>query len=299
MGNRSTLLVDDSSSAPPLLPKDLFVLSDRQLVILWDHHPVRAPEVQHAARSSSASTCSSKGFYHDSHQRVGEEETQESALAIRLHRLLPELAKLRFQLVPSSGIKEAAFWQATLMLLKERLVEYNAALSFDEDVVGDKEQVQEMPRKTQESNNQNKNKNNEVKAKTKIATVVKTTSNLSTTNGISKRSDDWIRQLQVKDAQIADLQEQLQELQQQYAEAIAKNKGTNKCHKGSWQMDKDAMEFLKYPEEVKESLRTEKQRRMQQVRDEMKFILDSDHVQDSNGKWSCCGATDYKTSCRK
>jgi hypothetical protein len=282
MGNRSTSLVDDSSSAPPLLPKDLFGFTDRQLVVLWDHHPVTAPEVQRAARSLKATTSSPCGFYRDSKEDA---ESQESALAMRLHRLLPELAKLRFQLVPSSGIKEAVFWQATLTLLKERLVEYNAALSFDDDGV-EQEQVRAMPVKSKDD-----------KTGTK-PTTVKTTCNASTTNGKSKRNVDWMRQLQAKDAQIADLKQQLQELQQLYADASGKINGT-KSHKGSWNMDKDAVEFLQYPEEVKESLRKEKRRRMQQVLDEMKFILDSDHVQDSNGKWSCCGANDYKASCSK
>ena len=50
----------------------------------------------------------------------------------------------------------------------------------------------------------------------------------------------------------------------------------------------DKLEALKiertHYEELKQKLRDGKQKRLQEVRKEMKFILDSDDVKDSNGK---------------
>lgn len=64
-------------------------------------------------------------------------------------------------------------------------------------------------------------------------------------------------------------------------------------HTGTWQMTKDSTEFLALPEDAKESLRLEKQKRLARVREEMRFILDSDAVEDSHGEWTCCHRTDY------
>jgi hypothetical protein len=37
----------------------------------------------------------------------------------------------------------------------------------------------------------------------------------------------------------------------------------------------------------------EKQKRLDEVRSQMKFILDTDDIKDSYGKWSCCGEEEY------
>jgi len=60
-------------------------------------------------------------------------------------------------------------------------------------------------------------------------------------------------------------------------------------HKGTWIVSKDTLEFLKYPAEAKQALRVEKQKRLTKVKEEMKFIIDSDdQLQDTNGYWDCC-----------
>jgi hypothetical protein len=62
-------------------------------------------------------------------------------------------------------------------------------------------------------------------------------------------------------------------------------------------MDQDSIDFLSYPPELKDNLRSEKRKRLEEVKAQMRFILDSDDVQDSNGRWSCCGQTEYHPTC--
>ncbi|KAG7337493.1 hypothetical protein IV203_030589 [Nitzschia inconspicua] len=68
-------------------------------------------------------------------------------------------------------------------------------------------------------------------------------------------------------------------------------------HKGNWIMDQDSKDFLEYPVELKENLRMEKRKRLQEVKQQMKFILDSDQVEDTNGHWDCCGQSSYTGQC--
>ena len=75
------------------------------------------------------------------------------------------------------------------------------------------------------------------------------------------------------------------------------NSTTKKQHPGSWKMSKDSLEFLEFPTEAKEALRTEKQKRLKRVREEMAFILDSDDPKDSKGEWTCCHKTNYNDDC--
>ena len=62
-------------------------------------------------------------------------------------------------------------------------------------------------------------------------------------------------------------------------------------------MSQDSIQFLEYPQDAKVALRTEKQKRLKRVQDEMKFILDSDNIEDSHGEWSCCKKTNYFDEC--
>jgi hypothetical protein len=68
-------------------------------------------------------------------------------------------------------------------------------------------------------------------------------------------------------------------------------------HTGTWELSKDSVEFLAFPSEAKEALRTEKQKRLKRVNEEMAFILDSDDLSRAPGKWSCCQATRYNDGC--
>jgi hypothetical protein len=124
----------------------------------------------------------------------------------------------------------------------------------------------------------------------------KTTGALQSNGYQPSNTDTLVKSLQaqlaVKEQTIAELQSQVENLQ------IALQK-TPIHHVGKWMMDKDSQEFIQYPEEVKENMRKEKQRRLLQVQQDMKFILDSDSIEHSNGHWTCCGDTEYHSSCPK
>ena len=64
-------------------------------------------------------------------------------------------------------------------------------------------------------------------------------------------------------------------------------------HKGQWIMHPDCMEFMKLDDHLKQNLRSEKQKRINEVLSQMKFILDTDEMKDSYGRWSCCGSEEY------
>ena len=73
-----------------------------------------------------------------------------------------------------------------------------------------------------------------------------------------------------------------------------------KQHKGTWIVSKETLEFLQYPQEAKQALRVEKQKRLTRVQEEMKFIIDSDdHLQDTHGYWDCCQQQDDSTGTMK
>jgi hypothetical protein len=68
-------------------------------------------------------------------------------------------------------------------------------------------------------------------------------------------------------------------------------------HAGKWSMSAESNEFISLDEEIKQKLRHGKQKRLHDVLEQMKFIMDSDDVKDSQGKWECCGQTVYDSPC--
>mmetsp|Transcript_18998 Transcript_18998/g.29257 ORF Transcript_18998/g.29257 Transcript_18998/m.29257 type:complete len:513 (-) Transcript_18998:160-1698(-) len=125
---------------------------------------------------------------------------------------------------------------------------------------------------------------------------------------LKKMSSD----LEKANEQIKLLQQEVQNLQQQQHDRAAagpsKSSNTNgvrsdssssaslggtKIHKGKWIMDQDSKDFLELEDEIKQNLRQEKERRLKEVRDQMKFILDTDHISHSFGEWDCCNAPLY------
>jgi len=75
---------------------------------------------------------------------------------------------------------------------------------------------------------------------------------------------------------------------------------SSSAHKGQWIMHPDCIEFMKLDDHLKQNLRSEKQKRVNEVLSQMKFILDTDEMKDSYGKWSCCGSEEYMAKgCKK
>ena len=186
-------------------------------------------------------------------------------IANRILDLSPELNKLRFKLVPSR-IKEDGFWQAVFCILQEKGIKVQHGM--------DNVTPKELPRK----------------------------SLCRMGSGSPSVVDELRQKLSRRDEEIARLHRQLNETRQKLSmlEASTSNynviKEENKTccyHKGKWIMDNESLEFLALPDELKTNLRKERQKRLEEVRSTMKFILETDNVQDSHGTWDCCGQTSY------
>jgi hypothetical protein len=101
---------------------------------------------------------------------------------------------------------------------------------------------------------------------------------------------------------VKDQEEEIQKLRMKVDELKANRDDDGmiemkKKHLGKWVMDKEAIEFLSLEEEIKQQLREGKKKRMIELNEQMKFILDSDHIKDSRGKWDCCGIPMYCSEC--
>lgn len=238
-------------------------------------------ELQHSLEHSPFTVEDIRQYYNDNmdgsqrsvdtahyYSSDGESITGDAQLAIRLLTLSPTLAKLRFRMVPAK-ISESSFWEAVFGLLKERL--------SDQQQLAQEQNISA-------SHNSNGYHHEHATLQTAVAT-----------------KDREIASLQ---RQVKELKQKLLEQQQQQEESMKNNinlatTSRQEKHKGKWIMNQDSIDFLNYPTEVKTNMRQEKQRRLQQIQNEMKFILDSDHERDSHGYWSCCNATEYQATCSK
>lgn len=273
MGQSASQLTHDESFEG----KELFDLSDGELKVLLEMQTWTKEEVLKVAKSLLQSERPNFGFY------AKEDDSQETDLAVRLNDLSKDLAKLRFSMVPSR-IKEPIFWESIFTILRERLVAHNAKFKIT-DV--------EKNVLLQSSNAAltKPNGHHHQSSPTKISSSFPDDESEETASASEK---SLLAQLAAKDKQIAALQRQVEELQAA-SDSTPKPIG----HKGEWIVDQDSKDFLSYPEEVKENMRREKQKRLRQVQQDMKFILDSDKVEDSNGHWKCCGETTYTSACPK
>lgn len=276
--------------------QDLAELVENELKQLLSDYPLDKDEVlkvglaikkqQQKQKENGDANSSSSYSSHDL-------ESPRTQLALRLNAASKDLAKIRFSLVPSR-LKEPVFWDATIHLVKERLVLYNercqalaaAAMRGPPSHESVSRQLQ-FPEAHQESTTK-------------------------PPNGNGNSSHKLLEELARKDAEIAELKLKLKEVQETLLDVaklpsgppasapVQMNGSSNKCHhRGQWMMHKDSEEFLSYPNEVKQAMRAEKQRRLRQVQEEMKFILNSDNIEDTHGEWDCCGATEYHADCTR
>jgi hypothetical protein len=254
---------------------DLYELLDRELEDLLQGQPLTLEEIRYVGRSiqqERKQAPQKAGYY------AQDADAPESQLAARLNAVSKDLAKQRFLLVPSR-LKEPIFWEATIALVKERLVEHNARCQLE----------LEEPSWNHRTTN---------------ATLRQETSSIPDDQRMDEKVEETISsKLALKDIEISALMERVNELQQLLLHPSSSSSSTPPLHdqppshEGKWIMDKDSEDFLEYPEDIKTNMRSEKKKRLRQIRNEMKFILDSDQTEDTNGHWDCCGAQEYQVSC--
>ncbi|KAL3927519.1 MAG: hypothetical protein SGBAC_013053, partial [Bacillariaceae sp.] len=274
---------------------DLIELVESELRQLLKEYPLTLEEVQtvgFAIKKQEQQRISNGEGSVSSKYSSQDLDNPRTQLALRLNSVNKDLAKIRFSLVPSR-LKEPVFWEATLHLVKERLIEYNNDRCKQQNVGSGTTQTKSEPLTNGDAVPPNGNGQGSKSIYHKLLE----------------------EQLAKKDAEIADLKKQLEDVQETLLD-VAKlpssqptsapstttmtttTTTTEQCqHTGQWKMSKDSEEFLAYPEQVKGAMRAEKQKRLNQVKEELKFILDSDDVADSHGQWNCCGNTDYDADC--
>lgn len=297
MGTSSSNLLDeDDAKRNVLANKSLYELNTTELKILLENNPLKLEEIkvvgqsmkeQLKKNSDAAADQKTSWFYAD------DANSPQATLAAHLHTESKDLAKIRFSLVPSK-LKEPIFWQATFLLLEERLEEYNDRFQSqleDEEWTACEQSHDDTSLYSSDDDDDDDD-----------ASYVDNDNGSYYGNGeglpYEQMSETTIEhELAKRDEQILDLMKQVEALQNALQQKEQQTKSQQHRHPGEWVMHEDCKEFLEYPEEIKENFRKEKQRRIRQVCDEMKFIVDSDKIEDSNGQWSCCGTTTYKAPC--
>jgi hypothetical protein len=179
-------------------------------------------------------------------------------IALYILSISPSVRSLRFKLVPGK-LSEGKFW----------------LILFDYICYGSESRFEKDPKSTIESSNYMKN------------------------DSLDGGMEALVQRLKLK---IKKQEEEIQKLRMTVDKLQANGNdgmtiGNGKSHAGKWIMDKEAIEFLSLEEEIKQQLREGKKKRMYEMNEQMKFILDSDHIKDSRGKWDCCGKIIYCSDC--
>lgn len=248
-----------------------------------------SPAAAAATEPSTAATAgaTSQGFYADD----GHYAT-DVKVAMRILSASDHVRHLRFRLVPAR-LKEPIFWSSLLGILRygkgwvlvaeeERLAEHNQ-----------KRQQQEPPEQDSSGTNAD----------------VAANETESLRRHIRQRDVEVAQLRRALEASRAKIRSLEKEVANKAAEATkqtttsapaapasassASPLPTASAHKGEWIMDRDSQDFLALDEELKANLRGEKAKRLRDVREQMRFILDTDDVACSNGEWSCCKKKEY------
>ena len=190
-------------------------------------------------------------------------------VALFMLKVSPTLKLLRFKMVPAK-LSENYFWNAVFYLLLNND-------QYDAETVTD-------------AGTSNGNANGNANGQTLLN---------SPQLHLANNSDTAIHTIVAqKDEEIAQLKQQLlQAKAQAQAQAQQTATGGTPTHNGKWIMSKESLEFLSLDDEIKQKLRDGKNKRLADMQEQMKFILDSDHVKDSSGSWNCCGGKDYQGQC--
>jgi len=271
------------------------------------HHP-SPPPVPAAAAPAAAATepsatgASSQGFYADD----GHYAT-DVKVAMRILSASDHVRHLRFRLVPAR-LKEPIFWSSLLGILR-----YGKGWVM----IAEEERLEHHHDHQHNQHNQHQQQDpQEQQAKQHKKGGGTSSSASDATTDIANGTESLRQHIRQRDAEVAQLRRALEaskakirSLEKEVAEKAAAAKEptatpaavssttvplpTAKSHKGEWVMDRDSQDFLALDEELKANLRGEKAKRLRDVREQMRFILDTDDVACSNGEWSCCKKKEY------
>jgi len=243
-------------------------------------------------------------------------------VALLILQLSSEIKKLRFQLVPAK-LSECLFWQSIFYILETYSPDDLGYLETKESAIDTLKSWKKLKMimneklRSDDKDDDNKIHNNGKKLITSTAaqhqSKPKTTSAQSTVDirVAMKQKDEELTTLRLQLTKAKNdlffLQEQQNKLMKQIQSTSTSsssastimnknNKQRRYHHPGQWKINQECREFLSLDEDVKQKLRDGKQKRLQDVLEQMKFILDSDDVKEAYGKWDCCGQGVYDCS---
>ncbi|KAL7510031.1 hypothetical protein ACHAXN_008232, partial [Cyclotella atomus] len=245
---------------------------------------------------------------------------EQVPLCLEILSAHPHLKDVRFKLVPSRLVEER-FWAALFGILNDGVIDIDDVIGEDLDIEDDYQPGDEME--------VGGGKSVGSPTPTKAAQSPPQYDEVISRADASNTPPFYLEEIQAQQELISRLQKSLREAnqkirklglevhkerQKRHNEGVINGDGSNKSHSGkhpsmcprcnsklgstqqhtgTWEMHADCKEFLKLDDHLKENLRNEKDKRMNEVLSQMKFILDSDELKDTYGKWSCCGKEEY------
>lgn len=210
-------------------------------------------------------------------------------VALDILKLSPEIRSLRFKVVPAK-LSESKFWAAVFYLLEFYASDELGASETIATALRKKKTLDDNPSSTPSKEAVNGISSNGTHAP-KQMTLPQSNEELVK---LLKEKDEEIRTLKLELTKVRkDLKNALQTSQSTSANSTINKVGKQNQKKGKWIMSKESQEFLLLDEDIKRQLREGKQKRIQAVHEEMKFIMDSDDMKDSIGYWDGTGCTVY------
>jgi len=201
----------------------------------------------------------------------GEDDVRERvSVAVLLLQISPQLRSLRFKMVPAR-LLERNFWIAAFCLLEEGRPSFKkvtaATVKYKAEEKSTGTSVIELLC-LQEHNPQQENLEI-IQLREKVA--------------LAQRALEKMKLEMVT----------LEKVDPKPTAGVAST-STKKSHSGKWIIDKNSQEFISLDDDVKKQLRENKTKRMAEVMEQMKFILDTDDLSSSYGRWECCGKNVYQ-----
>ena len=184
------------------------------------------------------------------------------------------LSLWRYKLVPAR-ISEYLFWRCLFQQLDAQHPDYQTY-----------EQQAQQQQQQQEQQSHTYSQQSQLQTESTAAAS-------AATAATEREIESLKAQLASLQHHIADLTTQLHNQHNTHTQHTATDQSTVSAHRGRWQPDKNTLEFFALDESLQSTLRQQKERRLDDVRREMRWIVDGDRVEDGPGRWECCGKEEW------
>ena len=201
----------------------------------------------------------------------------------------PTLSLWRYKLVPAR-ISEYLFWRCLFLQLDAQ----------HPDCIAYQQQALQLQQRQEQHAHERGSGTAAVYAQ-QPQTQTEPSTGTTTATAASEREIESLKlQILSLQQQITDLQSQLQQATSTTQHplppaAVTTTGAPSSIHRGRWQPDKNTLEFFALDESLRSTLREQKERRLGEVRREMRWIVDGERVEDGPGRWECCGKEEWNS----